>query len=823
MSFLRDLLYGFRSLRHRPGFAAAVVLTLALGIGVNTAVYTLLRSVFQDPWPVLDPKSLFTIYRTEQAPNGSYTGYNGFSYDDYVDFSRRGTAWKQLGAFQWWAASLASGTAQPVRGTAVYVSTNYFDILAIRPREGRFFSPAEGDKTNPSFVAVLSAGTADRFFGPGADAKGKTISINGRTFEVIGVAPAGFTGTDLGTAADVWLPLPHLQQVMAFKSSFGQRSSSLLRVFGRRELGSTLQTIERDAARISEQLEKEYPVPLKGYGTAVGRLTELAINPRSREAILGYGANLRGAMGVLLLVACINVANLLLVRGTEHGRELAVVQALGASRRRVIQRLFGEFALLFAAAGLLGLPLGMLALRLIWLLRPQEVTSAVMPSGLDGSTLLVCAGVTLVTVILCGLVPIWLSSRPSALAALRTSQRASPSGAVPRKLRNTLLVLQLAIALTALLGAALFLRSLASSRDTVLGFDKDRIAVATLAPGESGHKPEEVPPLFDEILRAVRGLPGVEAAAFAENRLLRGAVSRHSYYRPGEVDPIELQGTSHRTNIVSPDFFKTAGTPLIAGRDFSPLDCPDCPRVLIVNRTFADVAWPGENVVGRHVSLDEDGKGPVYEIIGVAENARYREIVESPQIFVYMAMSQHPVNAATLHVRTRAQPREIIQPMMETVRTIDPALPAGDVAPLARFVDLALWKETSSAFLFSTLALLAVALSAIGVYSRMAYAVHQRRQEISVRLALGAERRSIFWMVLGETTFIAALAAGLGAVVSWFLIRPRLLPVIHPGCELQPLDWVVAIALLMLAAVAGSFLPAHRAAGLAPAAPLREE
>jgi len=527
---------------------------------------------------------------------------------------------------------------------------------------------------------------------------------------------------------------------------------------------------------------------------------------------------------LVLGVACVNVANLLLVRGAEYGRELAVCQALGADRGRLLSRLFAEFGLLFFAGGLLALPLGRSCLALLWNLRPPELAQARLDLGLDGTVLLFAALATLATVAACGLPPLARSSRPDLVAALRGTPAASTARSGRRSWgRRALLVGQLTLALVALLAAALLFASLRQARRIDLGFQPRNLAVVTIAPGDLGLPDEATRSFYDALLERVRALPGVREAALSENRLLRGAILRYEVYPEGSTEPLPSgESLMHRTNVVSSRFFATAGIPLVGGREIEAADCPDCPPVAVVNRTLAETAWPGQEAIGKRLRLTGPHE-PLIEVMGVAENARYRAVHEAPQFFLYLPLAQRPPAAATLHVRTAGPPAEILPALRREVLALQPGLPVAQAGTMEEFVAGALWMERASASLLATFASLALALAAVGVYSTMAYSVRQRRQEIGIRLALGAGRGRIFCMVLGEAALFAGAAMVLGGTLAIFALRPLLAAQLHGEAALGLEGLAAQAGVLLAAALAGSFYPARRAAGMAPAGPLKQD
>jgi predicted permease len=820
---LKDLRLGARALSRRPGFTAAVVLTLSLGIGCTTAIFTLLKALFLEPLPVTEAERLVTVFRTSAAANGTYTGLNHLSYLDFLDFRERSATLEALALYQWMPVNL-SGGVEPERATGMFASAHYFEILGIRPIAGRFFEPGADRAGEVRPEVVLSHACWRRLFAGDPGVVGRPVQVNGRPFDVVGVAPPGFPGTEINVSVDAWLPALLYPEIAPYRALFDDRGAGLFRVIGRLAPGVSLAQAEAEVLAIAEQLAAEHPAEHERNRARLLPLVEAAIHPRERPSYVSYGWTLAVGVVVVLLVACINVGNLLLVRGAEHGRELAVCQALGADRRRLLRRLFGEFGLLFALGGALALPFGRWSLALLWSLRPPELSQSRLALALDREVLLFAALVTLSTMALCGLPPLWRSSRPDLVASLRPAHGSSPvRSAGGHWGRRILLLGQLTLALVGLLGAGLFLGSLERARRIDLGFNPENLAVLTVAPGDLGLAEDAARAFYQSLLERVGTLPEVKAAALSENRLLRGAVLRYEVYAEGSTEPLSSgDGLMHRANVVSPGFFATAGIPLAAGRDFIAADCLDCPPVAIVNRALAEAAWPGEQAVGRRLHTTSPEEPPI-EVVGVAENARYRAVREGPLFFLYFPLSQRVPAGMTLHVRTAGRPEAILPALRREVLALEPGLPVAQAGTMAEFVASALWMERASASLLGAFAFLAVALAVLGVYSTMAYVVRQRRHEIGIRLALGAHRTRIFWMVVGEAALFAAVATVLGGALTLLALRPLVARQLHGAGGLDLPVAGIEILVLLAAALAGSFYPAWRAAGLPPVDPLKEQ
>lgn len=557
-------------------------------------------------------------------------------------------------------------------------------------------------------------------------------------------------------------------------------------------------------------------------------LLEGTFRPGERDRHLGYGRTLGVAVGLILLITCINVVHLLLARGLERRREVALRQSLGADRRRLAAQLFTENLLLFLLGGALSLPAAQACLGIIWRFRPPDFAADALDVGLDfrvfASTLLTA----LVAGSIFGLLPALAASRTDLAAAL--SARASgPSGArgwrrtwSPRRL---LAMTQVALALMALVFAGLFGRSLSNAYDVDLGFDADSLLAISLAPGEQGHDEPQARELFRQILERTRSLPGVAAAAFSENRLLRGGILQQPVFLEGQTEALQVGGRqAHRTNAVTSEFFATAGIPLVKGRDFDESMRADTRPVAIVNETMARIAWPGEHPIGKRFRFNLPTE-PLVEVVGVARDAKYRNVHEPEQFFFYLPYTQRFAPAMTLHVRTEGDPASLLGTLRQEIGALAPELPLADARPLAEFVAEDLWFERASAALLSVFGVLAAALAALGVYGVLSQSVSHRRPELGIRITLGARHRDVRWSVLldGVKVIAGGVVIGLALAAAALRLSSTVSSQLHDVSVIDPVIYTAASLLLAAVALVGCWIPVRRALAVDPAACLRSE
>ncbi|MDP9121123.1 MAG: ABC transporter permease [Acidobacteriota bacterium] len=820
-SLWRDLRSSFRSLARRPGFTVSVALLLGLGIGCNTAIFSLLTELFLNPFPAVeDPRHLVALFATSKDETGTYSGLTNFSHLDYQDYRSRNRTLSGLALFQW-AQMNFTGGASPERVVGEFVSSNYFTVLGLHPARGRFFLPAEELREGAAPVAVLSYGCWQQRFGGGNDVLGKPVRLNGQSLTVVGIAPRGFRGSDLNVSVEIWVPVSMFKRISSHPEFFATRARTAFRLVGRLKPGVSAAQAQADVMAIALALQREFADDDKDQGATVQPLLHSTFPTREQSRYEGYGKNLAWAVLLILVIVCMNVANLLLVREMERKRELAILRAIGAGRRFLARRLLTEQLLLFFFGAALSLVVAHWTLHLLWGLRPPEFARDLPDPRLDRMALALSLLATLSVSLLFGLVPATFSRNPDLASPLKPG----PSLSGPRlrafQPRNLLVVGQVALALVALVGAGLFLRSLGRVQGIELGFQPANLIAVTVAAGDQGYDEAKVRDLYRQVLERVQSLPGVRSAALSENRLLRGAVIRHEVYVDGQKKPIDQAESGSRVNIVSPGFFRTAGIPLLAGRDFGAEDCTGCARSAIVNKAVADRAWPGQDPIGKTFHFNDPQEKPV-RVVGIAADAKYRYVAETRQLFVYVPLSQNYAAAMVLHARTTENPGRLIEAVRRELRAIDPRLPLAEADTMTHFVAGALWAERTSALLLSIFGLLALLLATVGIYGLMAYLVEQRRREMGIRLALGARRSQVLRSVLAS----AATLAGAGLLLGWLLAAFFLTPLVAGNLNgvdpRDPVSYVGQSLILMLAALLASFFPARKAAYGDPVAPLRE-
>jgi len=810
---LRDLRYGLRSLASRPGFTLVAVLSLALGIGANTAVFTVIKAIFLRPLPVTEPSRLVALYTRIEGLNASLP----VSYPNYRDFRDSATSFSDLSAVVPVEVSLTGGK-EPELVQGEMVSGNYFRMLGVRPARGRAFLAQEDAAPGSGPVVVLGHELWQRRFGGDPQIVGKVLTLNGHGFTVTGVAPRGFAGTSSLSTGQFWVPLSMYQQILNYRMRkfFDQRRATLLGIAGRLGDGVTLARAQAETKAIAGHLAKEYPEANQGRSIALVPLLETFVHPDQRELYSHAGLLLATMVGLVLLIACVNVANMLLVRASGRRREIAMRLALGAGRQRLIRQLLTESLVLSLLAGAVGL---LFAFWIQRLLGTFEIPF--LPPSLDLSLDLRVLAFTLLlsilTGLLFGLVPALRSSRPDLVPALKEGAAAGTPGR-GRSLRHLLIVAQISLSLIALIAASLFLLSFAKAQRIKPGFDAGHLLAASFNLDNLGYDEARGRALLQSLVERAGTLPGVRSAAVAENLALRD----QGLFRTVSVEGRERadQPLVAQTNSVGAGYFDTMGIPIVRGRGFSPDDRAGRKAVAIVNATMAGLAWPGENPVGRRFSLKPTDE--VFEVVGVAADSKVNSLGEEPAPYLYLSILQTYSPSVAFIVRTERDPALLTSPVRRLVREMAPGLPSPGVQTLNDVIAALLWAPRAGAVLLSIFGLVALILALVGIYGVTSYLVSQRRREIGIRLALGAQRSQVLRLFLAQGMAVVAVGLAVGLLAAAALAR--LVSSLLFGIDgRDPVAYGAAALVLALVSLLANYIPARRAAALPPVEVIRQE
>ena len=800
----QDLVYGARTLRRNPGFAATTIVTLALGIGANSAIFSIVNAVLLRPLPFTDPDRLVLIFATD-ARRGDR--FDSASYPSFADWRDQNTTFESMAAFANRALAIGTGD-ETVMAAGRRVTSNYFDVLGVQPVLGRAFR-LEEQQNGSAGVVILSDGFWKTHFGGDPAVLGRVIRINEEPHTVIGVTPASFHIEQEND--QLFLPL----------AIDPNRNHGFLRVIGRLRSGATLSQARVDLERIAAQQTRLYPRQHTGVGVNL-----MSMNAGlARDVRFGL-LTMLGVVGIVLLIACANVAGLMLARGSARQRELTVRAALGAGRARLVRQLLTESLLIAFAGGAVGLMVADWTARgLASLLATQFRVARVDATGTDGAVLLFTLAVSLVTGTLFGVLPALASASPDLNDALRESGR-SASGIRAPRLRQALVVFETALALMLLAGAGTLLKTFVTLRTTYPGFEPSHVLTLDLfLPQPRFAERADRVQFFDDALRRIQALPGVRSAAFVADLPLGGSTDTESFHIVGRPDPSPDRGFNAGFNIVSAHYFQLMRTPIRSGREFLDTDGPATPGVAMVNETAAQRFWPGRSPIGEQIDLPiTRTRSMLLTIVGVAGDVRHLGLGTPPraELFLNSMQSMLPWPWLVLAVRADGDPAPLAEPLKATLRAVNSHVPIQRVNTLDAVVSRSIIEPRIYTFLLGTFAALSVVLAAIGLYGLIAYSVTQRTREIGVRVALGASTAEIVGLVLGQGMRLALAGALVGLAAA--LVTTRLLVGLIPSVEPNdPATLLTVVLVLLTVAVAATYLPARRATRVDPIAALRAE
>jgi predicted permease len=825
-ALIHDLRHGMRTLVKAPGFTLVVVLTLGLGIGANTAIFTLLDQVLLRLLPVERPEEL-VLLDGPGANMGARFGEQTFSYPMYRDFRDKNEVF--AGVIARYAVPLSlqhEGQSERVAGELV--SGNFFDVLGVPPAAGRTLHAGDDVVPGAHPVAVLGHGFWQRRFGGDPGVVGEALTINGRAFTVVGVAAAGFDGVEVGAAPDLFVPIAMKAVATPTWNELENRRFLWLNVLARLRPGVSREQAAAGMQVLYRQINAE---EIAQMPAAPARFRErfLAKTLEVRPGFRGLSSVrkeltrpllvLAGMVGLVLLIACANVANLLLARAAAREREMAIRLALGARRGQVLRQLAVESLLLAALGGAAGLALSGFVGDALLRALPFEQASRVFHSTPDTRVLLFTFAVSLATGLVFGLVPAIQASRPGVAGTLKEEGGAVTGGNV--RFRKGLVVAQVALSLLLLVGAGLFARSLYNLRTLDPGFETRELLSLAVEPDLNGYSPEASRAVLRRLQERFAAEPEVAAASMASNPLLTDArmvmtVGVDGYERK------EDENTNLFSNRVGPGYFNTMAIPLLAGREFDDRDVAGAPKVAIVNETTARYFFKGESPIGRRIGLGDDPRE--IEIVGVVRDGKAYSLRDTAERFFYLPLLQDEApSEATFYVRARPGAADALAPRLRAVvREVDAALPVYAMTTMERQVDASLFFERMIAALSAAFGLLATVLAALGLYGVMSYTVVRRTREIGIRMALGAERKRVLWLVLRDVALlaVAGVAVGLPSAMALAHVVSSQLYGLSPA---DPATLVAATVLLASVAVFAGYLPARRATIVDPVTALRHE
>jgi predicted permease len=811
---LEDLRFAVRLLRKYPGFTLVAVVTLALGLGASSTVFTYFDAAYLRGLAVSRPNEL--IYVTTGQQGGTYTGVSNL---DYLDYRQQGDAFQGLAVYGTRGGWLElEDEAQSV--TLQMVSGNYFPLLGVKALLGRTLLPEDDRPSGAEPAVFVSYGLWRQRLGGRADAVGRVIRLNFANFTVVGVAPPSFRGLNRFMDVALWVPLN--QRPLMLRGGRQELDARQFRwleaMVGRLKAGASLTQAERQLGTIAQRLAEAYPKTNEGWNAAVSSEAD-----RRRRAVVNQGAYLMGMVALVLLIACANVANLLLAHADARRRETAVRLALGAGRARILRQVLAQSVVLSLVGAAAGMVLSAWLVKLLPLLMPRNVEAIRADVGVDARVMVFTLLASLAAAALLGIVPALRAARPDLAPALKGQASFGVESRRRLPVRSVLVVTQVAVSVALLGCAGLLRKSFLRTLELRPGFDaRKQIAHFMVVPSFHGYRGERLASFYEELRRRLERLPGVKQATYAARMPLDGVGSGRSaeIVIPGHELPPGADGLRIRCTLVGPNYFNTLGTRLRAGRPVDERDTMGSLRVAVINEAMARRFWPGQSPEGRSFWMGKERTE--VRIIGIAEDTRIRGLHEAPEPYLFLAAAQSPDGEATYALETAGDPVAVMGAVKAAVRDLEKGMSILRAGTMAELLEIALYDERLAAWLVGSLALLGLVLGAVGLYGVMALATGRRTREVGIRMALGATHARVLTLVIrqGLALALAGVAAGLaGSVMATRWIASRL----HGVSRLDPATFAAVAVLLLVTAALASFIPAWRAARVSPVEALRYE
>jgi predicted permease len=806
----QDIRFGLRMLRKSPGFTLVAVLSLTLGIGANTAIFSLVNTALLRPLPIAKPEQLVALNNASENRT-----FPTFSYPNYKDFRDRSESFSGLIGYRFTPCSLShDGINERLWGYEV--TGNYFDSLGVTAALGRLISPDDDRDPGASPVAVVSYKCWQQRFGSSPGIIGRDVIVNGRGYTIIGVAPQGFYGTEIISAPDMWFPVAMQAQLEIGRSWLDDRAVENLFVQGRLKPGVSSAQAQASLNEIALQLEREYP--------DVNEDKRVVLSPPGlignafRGPVLGFTGLLMVVVGLVLLLACTNLANLLLARAADRRREIAVRLSLGASRARLVRQLLTESLLLSCGGGVLGL---LLASRLVDLATafklPIDVPVAINLQ-LDYRVFIFTCLISLATGALFGLLPAWQATKTDLVPALKDE---FAFGGYRRSwLKNSLIVFQVALSLVLLIGGGLMMRALQQAQTIELGFSPERAAEVSFDLRLQGYDDARGREFQRRLLERVRAIPGVQFAGLTDMAPVDLHFSRDRVFLEGQPPQRLANVPGAMTNRATPGYFQAMDTRLVRGRDFTEQDDDKAERVAIINESFARRFFPGEDPIGKAFRLGSP-ESPQRQVVGVVQDGKYAGLNEDPKPFVSRPLWQSYSGATTVIVRTAGDPERLIALVRSEAQQLDPNLPIASRTLIER-MSLPLLPARVAAAVLGGFGLLALALAAIGIYGVMSYAASKRTHEIGIRMALGAQKSDVLKLVIRQGVTLTLIGMTIGSLAALILTR-SMKSLLFGVSATDPLTYAGVALLLAGVALVACYLPARRASRVDPMVALRCE
>ena len=816
---LQDVKYAFRTLAANPGFATAAILSLALGIGANTAIFTLTDAVFLNPLPVEQASRILEVYTVDHVTKDSANlGRTGTSWPNFQDIRDQNQVFSATAASTFGNVAL-TGRGEPKPENAQLVTANYFDVLGVKPYLGRAFRPEEDYQPTP--VTILSYSLWQNQFGSDPNIINQTVELNAIVYRIVGVAPNGFKGTiSVGNPDIFWIPISMHAQALSgmVESLFQERRFRVLEILGRLKPNVGEKQALANFQTIGSRLEREYPKENRGRTFEVSTLSEAALGGIRKQAIRVTLA-LSVVVGLVLLIACMNLANLLLARSAKRAREMGIRSALGAGRRRLIRQLLTESLILAAGGGTCGLLAGWFGSRLLWSFRPVFLNANSLRLHLDARVFAFTGASALLTALLFGLVPAIHASAPDLNSILKTGGRGGTESWGGNRLRGLLVVSQIALAMIALIGAGLFIRSMRQAEKVDPGFEAKNVFGVRFDLASRHYTKDRGREFMHRLEQEAQNTPGVVSAAVASAPPLFGGFLGTTFAE-GQENLQKAGGVLVAYNSISQSYFDTLHISLHHGRLFDSFDRAATRPVAVVSESMARLLWPGQDAIGRRFrNTAEPG---YWEVVGVVGDIASIGTGAPPMPMAYLPLDQDYQSTVALVVRTTTDVSSLMRPVISNVQRLDPNLAFVGALTMPEAISRGLWAPRAGAELFGIFGLLGLGLAALGIYGVMAYMVAQRTNEIGIRIAIGARSSDVIRLVVGQGGRLALGGILLGIAAS--LAVSRLVGGLLFGIGPQdPVTFLSVAAILGAVALLAAWLPALAAVRIDPVRALRQE
>jgi len=816
----QDLRHGARMLRRTPGFTVVAVLTLALGIGANTAIFSVINSVLFKPLPVEAPQELVDLYNTPPKDE-AILQYIPLAYPDYVDFRDQSKVLAGLLGFAPTQVALERQNESELIPTEE-VTGNYFQVLGLRLKLGRGFDLAQERTPGGDPAAVLSYAMWQNRFASDPNIIGKTITLNEHPMTIVGVAPRDFHGLMRVVAPGLWVPIS-MDSALHLGNPVDDRGSQWLFAMGRLKPGASLGQAQAELQAIAARLTQTYPKSNKERSAVLLPASQVKIFPEADKALYAASVVLLGFAGLILLIACANIAGMLMARAAGRRREIAIRMALGGGRLRLVRQLLTENLLLSLLGGAAALLITSILNRTLSQALANISTSLPIGFGLtldiDGRVLGFTVAAALGTTFLFGLIPALKTSKHSLADALKEETGAATGSHGKHRLLNTLVVGQVTISLMLLICAGLSLRSLWNASRVNPGFDPSNLATAAFNPSLAGYNASQAKAFYEQFTARIGALPGVQNASDTDRLPLTFNVQIGTCAPEGKENDARAK-LSVATATVNSNYFKTMRIPVLRGRAFDNQDNPKSTPVVMVNQTLANRFWPGQNPVGKRISFGEAKK--YYEVVGVAADGKYITLGEAPRAYVYRAMRQAEIDDRIVIARTMEDPRAALASIRQISRQLDPKVPVTNLETVQQATSVALLLPRAGGTMFGLFGLLGLILASMGLYGVIAYTVAQRTHEIGIRIALGASSQDIARLVMRRGLGMALAGVALGLAGAFALTR--VLSIMLYGISAtDPLTFAVTASFLILVSTMACYVPTRRAMKVDPMVALRYE